>query len=333
MKPTKLFLALAVAVLLGACGNKEAQETQSLTNTYWRNTKTGDWLIGFTEKHVIYDNAIWDIVAMTEQGDAYRMTVSNGEEEHNIKVTPTKEGVRHIAVDKLIGMECDLITTSTLPDYPKPDRRKGFKDNDYRMGDSATIVGWLKDIPQRKKAEIIEEVGVYLGDLLLDEYTGHDISLDSLGRFSITVPILNTTEAYLVDHLNVIEPGETYFYLHDYAAGKQLFMGNDVRLQNELLALPHGWMNCRMDTKNSTAEQAMDFLRTTAEKRNMLMAELAERVEQHPDYRRATSIILRATIQSAWAKASCRRYIAWLAIHSPMNIWPMPIASGTAPCS
>ena len=68
MKPTKLLLALAVAVLLGTCANKEAQETQSLTNTYWRNTKTGDWLIGFTEKHVIYDNAIWDIVAMTEQG-------------------------------------------------------------------------------------------------------------------------------------------------------------------------------------------------------------------------------------------------------------------------
>ena len=129
MKPIKLFLALAVAVLLGACGNKEAQETQSLTNTYWRNTKTGDWLIGFTEKHVIYDNAIWNIVAMTEQGDAYRMTVSNGEKERNIKVTPTKEGVRRIAVDELIGSECDLITTSTLPDYPRRDRRKGFKQS------------------------------------------------------------------------------------------------------------------------------------------------------------------------------------------------------------
>ena len=96
MKPTKLFLALAVVMLLGACATKEVQDTQSLTNTYWRNTKTGDWLIGFTEKHVIYDNAIWDIVAMTEQGDAYRMTVSNGEEEHNIKVTPTKEGMRRM---------------------------------------------------------------------------------------------------------------------------------------------------------------------------------------------------------------------------------------------
>ena len=34
MKPTKLFLALAVAVLLGACANKEAQETQCRVTSY-----------------------------------------------------------------------------------------------------------------------------------------------------------------------------------------------------------------------------------------------------------------------------------------------------------
>ena len=283
MKPTKLFLALAVAVLLGACANKEAQETQSLTNTYWRNTKTGDWLIGFTEKHVIYDNAIWNIVAMSEQGDAYQMTVSNGEEERNIKVTPTKEGMRRIAVDEQIGTECDLITTSTLPDYPKRDRRQGFKDNGYRMGDSVTIVGWLKDIPQRKKAEIIEEIGVYLDNLLLDEYTGHDISLDSLGRFSITVPILNATEAYLVDHLNVIEPGETYFYLHDYAAGKQLFMGNDVRLQNELAAHPFNYVRKQMRMRSATEEEVLQFLKESDEERKALDEELLQCIAEHPN--------------------------------------------------
>ena len=26
-----------------------------ITDTYWRNNATGDWLIGFAEKHVIYD--------------------------------------------------------------------------------------------------------------------------------------------------------------------------------------------------------------------------------------------------------------------------------------
>ena len=286
MKPTKLFLALAVVMLLGACTNKDAQETQSLTDTYWRNTKTGDWVIGFAEKHVIYDNAVWDIVAMTEQGDAYQMTVSNGKEERNIKVTPTKEGMRRIAVDELIGTECDLITTNALPDYPKRDRRKGFKDNGYRMGDSVTIVGWLKDIPQHKKAKIIEEIGVYLDNLLLDEYTGHDISLDSLGRFSITVPILNATEAYLADHLNVIEPGETYFYLHDYATGKQLFMGNDVRLQNELVAHSFNYVRKQLLKRSATEEEVLQFLKESDEERKVLDEELQQCIAEHPNLSR-----------------------------------------------
>ena len=70
MKPTKLFLALAVAVLLGA----NTSNAQNLTDTYWRNPKTGDWVIGFTEKHVIYDNAVWDIMEQTERkgGDGCR---------------------------------------------------------------------------------------------------------------------------------------------------------------------------------------------------------------------------------------------------------------------
>ena len=63
MKTTKLFLALTVAILLGA----NICNAQSLTNTYWRNLKTGDWVIGFAEKHVIYDNAVWDIVEQTER--------------------------------------------------------------------------------------------------------------------------------------------------------------------------------------------------------------------------------------------------------------------------
>ena len=234
MKPTKLFLFLAVAVLLGT----NTSNAQSLTDTYWRNPKTGNWVIGFTEKHVIYDNAVWDIMEQTERKGGYTFTISNGSETKDIKVSPTKKEERTITIDKKVSVKCSPITTSTLPDYPTRDDRSGFKDNGYRMGDSVTIVGWLKDIPQHKKAEIVEEIGVYLDNLLLDEYTGHDISLDSLGRFSITVPILNATEAYLVDHLNVIEPGETYFYLHDYTTGKQLFMGNDVRLQNELVAHP-----------------------------------------------------------------------------------------------
>ena len=35
-----------------------------ITDTYWRNNATGDWLIGFAEKQVIYDSRFWDIKSM-----------------------------------------------------------------------------------------------------------------------------------------------------------------------------------------------------------------------------------------------------------------------------
>ncbi|MBQ2434762.1 MAG: hypothetical protein II269_01360, partial [Bacteroidaceae bacterium] len=279
MKPTKLFLALAVAVLLGT----NTSNAQSLTDTYWRNPKTGNWVIGFTEKHVIYDNAVWDIMEQTERKGGYTFTISNGSETKDIKVSPTKKEERTITIDKKVSVKCSPITTSTLPDYPTRDDRSGFKDNGYRMGDSVTIVGWLKDIPQHKKAEIVEEIGVYLDNLLLDEYTGHDISLDSLGRFSITVPILNATEAYLVDHMNVIEPGETYFYLHDYATGKQLFMGNDVRLQNELVAHSFNYVRKQLLMRSATEEEVLQFLKESDEERKVLDEELQQCINEHPN--------------------------------------------------
>ncbi len=279
MKPTKLFLVLTVAVLLGA----NTSNAQNLTDTYWKNPKTGDWVIGFTEKHVIYDNAVWDIVEQTERKGGYTFTISNGSETKDIKVSPTKKEERTITIDKKVSVKCSPITTSTLPDYPTRDDRQGFKDNGYRMGDSVTIVGWLKDIPQHKKAEIVEEIGVYLDNLLLDEYTGHDISLDSLGRFSITVPILNATEAYLVDHLNVIEPGETYFYLHDYATGKQLFMGNDVRLQNELVAHSFNYVRKQLLMRSATEEEVLQFLKESDEERKVLDEELQQCINEHPN--------------------------------------------------
>ena len=287
MKPTKLFLALAVAVLLEACATKEAQETQSLTNTYWRNTKTGDWLIGFTEKHVIYDNAIWDIVTMSEQGDAYQMTVSNGEEERNIKVTPTKEGMRRIAVDELIGTECDLITTNALPDYPKRDRRQDFKDNGYRMGDSVTIVGWLKDMPKRAWRRAGKEFSVVIHNVIAEEQQSFHAPMNSLGQFVLKMPLLNSSGA-LIDwkrcHINtLLEPGETYFLLVDFSTGQRLFMGTDVRLQNELLSYPPEWYDTRMEKRESGEEEAMNFLTATNNLRNKYMNELKKRIEQHPN--------------------------------------------------
>jgi hypothetical protein len=157
MKKTILTIIFALVVLTG-----QAQRfVDQLADTYWRNEQTGDWLIGFSQKHVIYNNKVWDITNKTEKKDAYILTIDDGT---SIKVEKERKGLRKISVGKQKPVECSLITTATLPDYPKKDLRTGFADNGYRDGDSVTIIGWLKDMPQEEweKAESLEYSGTAL---------------------------------------------------------------------------------------------------------------------------------------------------------------------------
>ena len=282
MKPTKLFLFLAVAVLLGAnTGN-----AQSLTDTYWKNPKTGDWVIGFAEKHVIYDNAVWDIVEQTERKGGYTLTISNGSETRGIKVSPTKKEERTITIDKKVSVKCSPITTRTMPDYPSRDERQGFKDNGYRMGDSVTIVGWLKDMPA-EAWERGKEFEVAIMNILTDEQDSFYAPLDSLGRFAFKVPLLNTSQAFLdwdrSRICTVLEPDEIYFLLVDFTTGQRLFMGTDARLQNETTAYPYTWVKEKMPFRKATHEEAMQFLEKSNKERAALNQELAQRLEEHPN--------------------------------------------------
>ena len=283
MKPTKLFLFLAVAVLLGA----NICNAQSLTDTYWRNPKTGDWVIGFTEKHVIYDNAVWDIVEQTERKGGYTLTISNGSETRGIKVSPTKKEERTITIDKKVSVKCSPITTSTLPDYPTRDDRQGFKDNGYRMGDSVTIVGWLKGMTQTELSRGGRSFSADIQNIIAGEQQGFSAQMDQLGRFTLKIPLLNSSQVFLdwgrTNISTILEPGETYFYLRDYITGQKLFMGTDARLQNELLAYPHEWANERLEKDGCGEKEALEFWELTNRERETHLKKLQEVVRLHPN--------------------------------------------------
>ena len=113
---------------------------EGIANTYWRDKATGDWLIGFAPKHVIYGNRVCDIVSQAEKKDSYSLTLDNGT---TVKVGKMKKKLRTIAVGDNKPVVCSPITTAALPDYPAKDSRRGFVDNGYLPTDSVTIIGWL----------------------------------------------------------------------------------------------------------------------------------------------------------------------------------------------
>ena len=277
-KKTIITILFALVAMLGQGQNTVG----TLADTYWRNEKTGDWLIGITANHVIYDNMVWDIVARTEKKDAYALTISNGT---TIKVGKQKKGLRSIAIDKQKPITCSLINTQALPDYPKKDLRTGFTDNGYRDGDRVTIIGWLKEMPQDEWQKG-GEFRVSWNSIITDEQEVFYAKMDSLGRFMLRFPIINTSEVWLDEHrtdvMSVAEPGETYFFLYDYKTGQKLWMGSNVRLQNELQAYPSDGHHDRIDFSQGGKVDAMDFKAQTDNTRAQSEAKLQKTITEHP---------------------------------------------------
>ena len=258
-------------------------QSEGIANTYWRNKTTGDWLIGITPQHVIYKNKVWDIVSQTEKKDAYTLTINDGT---IIQVGKMKKGQRIITIGKEKPVTCSPIVTAALPDYPTKDLRKGFMDNGYRTNDSVTIIGWMKDMPQQAW-ERGTEFSVGIENIFSDKEESSYAKMDSLGRFTLKMPILNSSQVFLdwgrTSKSTVLELGKTYFLLYDFMAGQMLWMGDDVRVQNELLAHPHDWNSDRIEKEEEGKITAMQFKARTDSSRAASMAKLQDCLAQHPN--------------------------------------------------
>ena len=250
-----------------------------IIDTYWRNNATGDWLIGFAANHVIYNNKVWDIATLTNNKDAYTIALTDGP---TIKVGKLKKGKRTIGIDQQKGIVCSPITTATMPDYPTKDMRKGFVDNGYRTGDSVTIVGWLKDMPEQAWKQSGEFEAI-ISHLIIDNQERYTTKLDSLGRFTLRFPLVNSSDAFLDLRRSsvspVLEPGKTYFFLKDFKTGQVLFMGDDARLQNELAACPAAWGYRRINQ----GEDAMQFKTRMDGICEAMKAEIQENIAKRPN--------------------------------------------------
>mgnify|MGYP003291385600 CR=1 FL=1 len=118
-----------------------------------------------------------------------------------------------------------------------------------------------------------------------------EIAFDSEGRFSKKLPLLNTSYALAIlgntTATTVLEPGQTYFFLSDYKTGQTLIMGDDARLQNELLThdipyISHGTHVFEGENKVSE-ERLMNFLAEGKQKLAKANAELDSLIAVHPN--------------------------------------------------
>ena len=236
-------------------GIKPVEERwKQLFPSYWRDNN-GDWKIAFFNDCAIYDCKFWiykQCNVNQKTGEA-TIVMNNGNDELKVMVGKDKKGSRTIQIgnDKAAY---SMITTRFLPEYPTKDTRTDFVDTGYKE-DTVTVVGWIKDMPEHYKQLKTFEFGYQ--DLYTDEQKSVYADLDEQGRFTVKIPVLNSTEFFMDWRRcfirTMFEPGKTYFMLYDLKEGRRYFMGDNCRLQNELFKYPLDWKTINLYDGAETA--------------------------------------------------------------------------------
>lgn len=225
---------------------------KQLFPSYWRDDKTGDWEIAFFEDCAIYRCKFWNYKQcdVDSKAGTAEMVICSGDEELKVSVGKNRNGQRTIRIGSQ-KVTCSMLTSRFMPGYPVKDTRTGFVDNGYKA-DTVTVVGWLKDMPEYYRQE--KTFQICSNNFFTGEQDVVYAELDEQGRFMAKVPVINSTE-FFCDWSRcfirtMFEPGKTYFMLYDFKEGRRYFMGDDVRLQNELFKYPLDWNVIRMEGGN-----------------------------------------------------------------------------------
>ena len=256
--------------------------------SYWRDAQ-GDWAIAFCEECAIYDCRFWNYKQRDvnpKTGEA-TLILTNGDDELKVVVGKNKKGMRTIQVGNQRA-DYAMITDRFMPDYPTKDTRADFVDTGYKT-DTITVVGWLKDMPKHFKQ--LKTFELSYQNLYTDEQESAYANLDSLGRFTVKIPVLNSTEFFCdwrrCFMRTMLEPGKTYFFLYDFKEGRRYFMGDDARLQNELFKYPLDWQSISMqegpnEEDKATPEQFDQYVASVDSLIKAQFANIDALCQQHP---------------------------------------------------
>ena len=250
-------------------------QVKSGLNLCLKDEATNDLLIGLFDEYAVYHCEFWGYAEVAKD----HIVLTKDGKRKNVKV---RKNATTIDGEKF---KTSLLTTQFLPDYPTKDTRTDFIDNGYNAKDSVTIVGWLKNMPE--EARDMGMFNVEVRDVITDSGEETYAPIDSLGRFTLKMPLLNTSQVFVdwsrSNVSTVLEPGKTYFFFHDFKTGQKLWMGNDVRLQNELLAYPYLETEIYIPREEWGKMDVWEFKLKTDSAYTMAMAKLEETIRLHPN--------------------------------------------------
>ena len=214
----------------------KAKDMSELFNSNWRDEQTGDWVLGLYADNAVYDSKVWKY----EEKSDKKVVLTNGQDKTTINIGKEKNGKRQFTIN---GQKLSLSSFgSVLPAYPTADNTAFSTE---LANAEATIVGWIKDFPKD-----ISDKKITLSANATSLITGEPMNVtvpasDEIGQFTMTVKLngaQSVTFGEMVENSRifakelVLEPGKKYYMVHDWKNGSFLFMGENARLENELVS-------------------------------------------------------------------------------------------------
>lgn len=196
----------------------------------WAQKSSNAWQLGFFESFAVYNGDFWDYGSVDINGSTGNVVLKKGPKRTKIELLLTSDELCEIAIDGK-PMSTYFKCGKNLPAYTTTDTIS-FKDTRFQKVDTVTIRGYLRNNPGNKPFSVS-----YI-DPIKNQQVEFFSDVDSLGRFTIKFPLINTSHLFLdwgrMTKMDVAEPGETYFLLFDFSTDQYLITGDNARFHNEL---------------------------------------------------------------------------------------------------
>lgn len=184
----------------------------------WINQATGDWRIGFFEDFAVYQCQFWDYESINTQKNQTTIILKNGTEQLKVRLTRKDETSCTLSVGKEKAQTYVLCNDKYLPDYPVADTTP-FVDNGYQT-DSVTLIGYLHNLPSTRPFEVA------VPDMITDREEKYTTAIDSLGRFTLRFPVLNSHNVFIDwGRTTIWTSVEPYTLLRDYGSFLRDYVG------------------------------------------------------------------------------------------------------------
>lgn len=295
-------LSTFVIFFLSLTINIQAQIQETLIGN-WINVETNEWEFGLFENFAVHDCDFWEYESVSDKGKIKTLVLKNADSRISLEIEAEKDKIISIKKDNGAKQEYRLMD-KTYPDYPTTDTRS-FPAPTFQQ-DSVTIVGYYRNfdkVPEHFKERYGGQLlRVGLVDCIVNESVDFYTEIDSSGKFTITIPVVNTQATFFdwgrLTKNVILEPGKKLFVFADMgdllpwesdggwdaymSRPKQiLFMGENARVNNELAQFKDPRIFLIREQREGSSH--MEFMELAKEIYNQRMEYLNTHISNHPN--------------------------------------------------